>query len=126
MKTLQSQRERYLKSVEAAGNVEVMEVVQKLEEKASFLNTDDCKEALSRAYIRDGNFPTDHRYYGPCSTRPVDCYNQNHARIKEYFEQRNPNFVVECRKIGGNNSYFDSDYGDCRAGLKPHLLFEKE
>jgi hypothetical protein len=116
MKTLESQRALYLKTVEAAGNAEVLEVVLGLEKKLSSLPKDACKEAFSKQYIRTGSFSTT---FNVCITTPVYCSDANHARVKEYFEQRNPNASVWCdkgRKFGAGDS--------CQARIKPESLFQ--
>lgn len=113
MKSLEAQRALYLKTVEAAGSVEVMEVVQKLETKAAKLSAQDCKHSLSDVYIRTGAFPTYSPYW--CQTQEVHCFEKDQARVKEYFEERNPNFFV---------STFPP--GHCTAHLRTEPLFEEK
>jgi hypothetical protein len=116
MKPLESQRALYLKTVAAAGNAEVLEVVLDLETKLSSLPKDACKEAFSKQYIRTGSFSTT---FNVCITTPVYCSDANHARVKEYFEQRNPNAFVWCDKAGKYDIL-----GSCQARIKPESLFQ--
>lgn len=118
MKTLEAQRARYLKTVEAAGSVEVMESVRELESNTRLLNIDRCKKALSDIYIRTGAFPT----YSPmeCVTQDVYCSVKTHARVKEYFEQRNSGFSVSCYPPGDEDRT-----GTCNAKFRCEPLFEK-
>jgi hypothetical protein len=116
MKPLESQRALYLKTVAAAGNAEVLEVVLDLETELSSVRKDDCKKALSEQYIRTGSLSTT---YVCCSTKPVYCSDTNHARVKEYFEEKNPNASVWCDKAGKYDRL-----GSCQARIKPELLFQ--
>ena len=90
MKTLESQRAHYLKCVEAAGNVEVMEAVKELESKLSFIDKERCKTEYENTYIRSGSF---HVPYTPlsCTTAPslgVNVSQKDVERLKEYFTQK--------------------------------------
>jgi hypothetical protein len=116
MKTLESQRALHLKAVEAAGNVEVLDVTRALESKLSSLSTSACKEAWRQQYIRTGSFSNGTP--GACVTNYVDCSDASHARLKEYFEQRNPNTTVLCFKAGE-----DDRVGNCQARIKPESFF---
>lgn len=97
-----------------------MEAVHELETKTHILNLNinRCKEALSDIYIRTGAFPT----YSPmgCVTQDVYCSVKTHARVKEYFEQRNPGFSVSCYPPG------DEDRTEtCNARFRREPLFEE-
>jgi hypothetical protein len=116
MKTLESQRALHLKAVEAAGNVEVLDVTRALESKLSSLSTSACKEAWRQQYIRTGSFSN--AAPGACLTDSVYCSDASHARLKEYFEQRNPNAVVLCFKDGKHERL-----GNCQARIKPESFF---
>lgn len=118
MKTLESQRAHYLKCVEAAGSVEVMEGVKVLERKLSKIDKEKCKKAYEDTYIRSGSF---HAPYTPlsCTTAQYQGANvpkKDAERLKEYFEQRNPEAFVVC--------YTRSNLCYCEARLKPETFFQ--
>jgi hypothetical protein len=118
MKTLESQRAHYLKCVEAAGNVEVMEAVKELETKLSLIDKEKCKKEYETTYIRSGSF---HAPYTPlsCTTAQslvVSVPKKDAERVKEYFKQRNPEAFVVCYPL--SNLY------KCEARLKPETFFQ--
>lgn len=115
MQALESQRDLYLKTVAAAGNAEVLEAVLDLESELSSLPKDNCKAALSEQYIRTGAFL---HTFGVCLMKPVQCSDENHARVKKYFEERNPNASVWCHKAGKHERL-----GSCQARIKPEFFF---
>lgn len=114
MKTLQAQRDRYLKMIEAAGNPEILESVERLEHETNQIDVKKCKLEFARQYIRTGSLSYDY-YTVHCTTVQVQGYEKDQARIKEYFEQRNPHAFVLC----------NSDT-KCQAYLKPESLFEEK
>lgn len=120
MKALEAQRKLYLKKVEEAGNVQVLDMVNELENKMRNLDPIKCREELRKRYINNGSFQTTYEY-GNCSTQPVSGLHSNSARVKEYFEQRNPLAYVDCRQYGKHDRS-----AECVAKLRPEPLFEKE
>jgi hypothetical protein len=54
-----------------------------------------CKDAFAAAYIRKGSFPTTF-VPNDCITSQVYCLNENQARVKQHFEERNPEMIVRC------------------------------
>lgn len=116
MKTLEAQRARYLKMVEAAGNPEVLQSVERLEHETAQINMKHCKEELTDRYIRTGSLSYDYAVVH-CNTKQVYVPKKDQARTKEYFEKRNPNAFLSCSSY--KNSY-------CIAYLKPESLFEEK
>lgn len=121
MKTLEAQRARYLKMVEAAGNPEVLQSVERLEHETAQINMKHCKEELTDRYIRTGSLSYDYAVVH-CNTKQVYVPKKDQTRTKEYFEKRNPNAFLSCssyKDMEGTNSY-------CIAYLKPESLFEEK
>lgn len=119
MKTLQSQRELHLKCVEAAGNAEVLEVVQHLEKELASLSAERCREAWAQIYISTGKFSP---VPSNCLTASSGCTQTNHARVKEYFEQRNPNAIVTCHTNDDGCSRANGAY--CQTRFREGSLFQ--
>lgn len=116
MKTLQSQRALYLKTVEAAGSVEVLDVVQTLEKKTLEIDIDRCKQALTDYYVRNGSFPEYPLVL--CATEGyTNCKPELQTRVKQYYEQRNPDFFVSCRETKHKQGW-------CEATPKTESLFK--
>lgn len=122
MKTLQSQRELHLKCVEAAGNAEVLEVVQHLEKELAALSSESCRTAWAQIYIRTGKFSPIPSNCMTSYRNNSKCNQTNHARVKEYFEQRNPNATVTCHI--DDDIYSRANGAYCQARFREGSLFQ--
>lgn len=119
MESLEKQRARFQATIEAAGNIEVLDVVTQLENALRNVSKEKCKAAYEDAYVRTGSFERP-RFINRCSTnwQPAECSPKDYSRVKQYFESRNPHAFVHCYPPAD-----DERIGVCQVILKPEAVW---